>query len=151
MDEASLFCWLSEVHLRKQTHDVVLQEVLALAMYVQFSNDNCWTDVCYHEVLSLGDTSGLHFGEYYRCHVDTYILRGTTPAHPILIESDAAKENSTDSGESRPWSVSYNFADDEASSQVSSPTSDGAARSVSELIHGACAVATPMREPAQVT
>ena len=142
MDKASLFGWLSAVHVRKEIHHLVLPDVPALAMYVAFSNGNCWTDVCYQEVLSLGEACGLHFGEYYRCHMDTYILRGTTPAHPILIESDIAEPDSTNSIHSPPWSVSYNSGDDEASSQDSSPASTEGAR-LSELIDDAGVVPSP--------
>lgn len=150
MDKASLFGCLSAVHLRKHTHDILLPDVPALAMYVSFSNGNCWTDVCYQEVLSLGEAAGLHFSEYYLRTIDTYILRGTTPAHPIVVNSDTAEEDSFKTGESRPWSVSYNSQDEASSSEDSSPTSAGAAPE-SELSDGAGAVTTPAREPVHVT
>ena len=150
MDKVVLFGWLSEVHLRNQTHGVVLPNVPALRMFVEFSNESCWNEFCYQEVLELGNAAGLHFGEYYSRHVDTYILRGTTPAHPILIDSETVEADSSDSGDSRPWSVSYKTGDEVSSSEDSSPASNGAGNE-SALLDGSSTEATSVRESASLT
>lgn len=112
MDKHVFFSWLAEVHLRKQTHGVQVPNVPSLAMFVQFSNEFHWSEFCYQEVLSLGDTSGIHFTDFLRLHHDARSLRGSSPAHPILLDDDTVEDVTEDSGDSRPWSYSYRTSDE---------------------------------------
>ena len=118
-----LFGWLSEVHIRRETHDVDLPNIPALALFFQFSNDSDWNDSCGQEVRALGIASGVHFGDYYRRQL------GSSPALPILVDGDSAGDNVDGPGDSAPWFTACTSTDGGSSSHGSNLAySDGPAR-----------------------
>ena len=106
MDKHVFFSWLAEVHLRKETQGIELPNLPALASFVTFSNEFCWSDPCYQEVESLGKATGIHFVDFLQQYHDSKSTRGSAPAHPILLDNVTE-----DTGESKPWSYSFRTSD----------------------------------------
>ena len=133
MDKVLLFGWLSEVHLRAETHDINLPNVPALAMVFQFSNEWNWSDACGQEVRALGIASGIHFGDYYRRQKESGILCcGASPENSIVLDEDDAEEYSAGSGDSAPWFSAIASTDGGGNSHNSCLTTDASA--ASELV-----------------
>ena len=134
MDKVLLFRWLSEVHLRRETHDVSLPNVPALAMVFQFSNEWNWSDACGEEVRALGIASGIHFGDYYRRQTESGILcRGASPENPIVLDEGNAEEYNSESGDSALWFSACASTDGGGISHNSGPKTDASA--ASQLVH----------------
>lgn len=122
MDKVLLFGWMSEVHKKRDSEGVLLPNVPALAMFFQFSNEFCWSDLCFQEVLSLEMASGISFADYCRQLQQPPMLHGTSPLCPIIIDEDTVHEESFHSAWSAPWSYSFRSSDCSlTSSQDSSP------------------------------
>ena len=130
MDKVLLFGWLSEVHMRAETHDINLPNVPALAMVFQFSNEWNWSDACGQEVRALGIASGIHFGDYYRRQKESGILcRGASPGNPIVLDEDNAEEYDAESGDSAPWFSACTSTEDGGISHNSCLTTDASVAS----------------------
>lgn len=112
MEKVLLFDWLSEVHSKRETGNVTLPKVPALAQFVQFSNDFSRNDRYFQEVMELENASGIQFAEYCLRHQQPPILHGTSPFCPIIIDDDASvDDDSFHSARSAPWSYSFRSSD----------------------------------------
>lgn len=106
MDKHVFFSWLAEVHLRKETQGIELPNLPALASFVTFSNEFCWSDPCYQEVESLGKATGIHFVDFLQHYHDSRSTRRSSAAHPGVLD-----EVTKATGESKPWSYSFRTSD----------------------------------------
>ncbi|KAG0573083.1 hypothetical protein KC19_VG147400 [Ceratodon purpureus] len=91
------------------------------------SNDFCWTDSCYQEVVALGDASGVHFTEFIRRRRSCSGRRECCALHPLEIESDLCDADSSGSTSFSARDFDCTPSSEIASSQDSSPGPESSA------------------------